>query len=414
MARAASFAVMLISTLAGLNAAWGADPIKIGFGMSLTGGLAVGGKPALVTLELWREDVNAKGGLLRRPVEFVYYDDQTNPSNVPPIYTKLLDVDKVDLVVSGYGTNLQAPAMPIVTQRNLLFMCLFGLAVNDQFKYSRFFQMQPNGPDARIAASLGFLETALTMNPKPNKLAIVGADAEFPHVALDGARENAKKLGLQIVYDRTYPPNSVDFGPIVRSIQATDPDVVYVASYPPDSVGITRAASEIGLKARMFGGAMIGLQFGPIKAQLGPLLKGMVAYELYVPEPTMNFPGIREFLKRYQERAAKEGIDPLGFYIAPFGYAEMQILQQAVTAVGSLDQAKLADYIHQTTFHTIVGDIKFGPNGEWAESRFLFVQYRNIGGNGLEQFREPGRQVILYPPQFKSGDLAFPYTDVKH
>src|SRR5438067_715834 len=267
MARAASFAVLLISTLVGLNAAWGADPIKIGFGMSLTGGLAVG-----------------------------------------------------------------------------------------------------------------------------DKLAIVGADAEFPHVALDGARENAKNLGLQIVYDRTYPPNSVDFGPIVRSIQATNPDVVYVASYPPDSVGITRAASEIGLNARMFGGAMIGLQFGPIKAQLGPLLKGMVAYELYVPEPTMNFPGIREFLKRYQERAAKEGIDPLGFYIAPFAYAEMQILQQAVTAVGSLDQAKLADYIHQTTFHTIVGDIKFGPNGEWAESRFLFVQYRNIGGNGLEQFHEPGRQ----------------------
>src|SRR5213080_1056019 len=133
------------------------QPLKIGFGMSLTGPLAGNGKAALIAMQIWAEDVNAKGGLLGRKVELVYYDDQTNPSNVPPIYTKLLDVDKVDLVVSGYGTNLQAPAMPIVTQRNLLFMCLFGLAVNDQFKYSRFFQMQPNGPDARIAASLGFL-----------------------------------------------------------------------------------------------------------------------------------------------------------------------------------------------------------------------------------------------------------------
>src|SRR5437764_13998751 len=122
MARAASFAVLLISTLVGLNAAWGADPIKIGFGMSLTGGLAVGGKPALVTFEMWRQDVNAKGGLLGRPIEFVYYDDQTNPSTVPGIYTKLLEIDKVDLVISGYGTNLQAPAMPIIMQHNLVFM----------------------------------------------------------------------------------------------------------------------------------------------------------------------------------------------------------------------------------------------------------------------------------------------------
>jgi branched-chain amino acid transport system substrate-binding protein len=387
-----------------------ADPIKIGFGMSLTGGLAVGGKPALVTFEMWREDVNAKGGLVGRPVEFVYYDDQTNPSNVPAIYTKLLDVDKVDLVVSGYGTNLQAPAMPIITQRNLLFMCLFGLAVNDQFKYSRFFQMQPNGPNARSAASLGFLETAMTMNPRPSTLAIVGADAEFPHLALDGARDNANNLGLRVVYNRTYPPNSVDFGPIVRSIQAASPDVVYVASYPPDSVGITRSANEIGLKPKMFGGAMIGLQFAPIKAQLGPLLNGMVAYELYVPEPTLKFPGIEDFLKRYQERAAKEGIDSLGFYLPPFAYAEMQILEQAIMAVGSLDQGKLADYIHKTTFKTIVGDVKFGPNGEWAEPRFLFVQYRNITGNDVGQFRQAGKQVILYPPQFKSGDLSYPYA----
>jgi len=413
MATAARLAIATFLIVTGGGSAWAADPIKIGFGMSLTGGLAVGGKPALVTFEMWRQEVNAKGGLLGRLVDFVYYDDQTNPSNVPAIYTKLLDVDKVDLVVSGYGTNLQAPAMPIVTQRNLLFMCLFGLAVNDQFNYSRFFQIQPNGPNARSAASLGFLETAMTMNPKPKTLAIVGADAEFPHLALEGARANAKNLGLRIVYDRTYPPNSVDFAPIIRSIQAANPDVVYVASYPPDSVGMTRAANEIGLKTTMFGGAMIGLQFAPIKAQLGPLLNGMVAYELYVPEPTMNFPGIEDFLRRYQERAVKQGIDALGFYLPPFAYAEMQILEQAITAVGSLDQEKLADYIHKTAFKTVIGDVKFGPGGEWAEPRFLFVQYRNVAGNDVGQFRQAGKQVILYPPQFKSGDLAYPYNDAK-
>ena len=82
-------------------------------------------------MEIWRDDVNAKGGLLGRQVEFVYYDDQTNPADVPAIYTKLLDVDKVDLVVSGYGTNVIAPAMPIVMRKQMVFPALFGLAVND-------------------------------------------------------------------------------------------------------------------------------------------------------------------------------------------------------------------------------------------------------------------------------------------
>src|SRR5713226_9785754 len=99
--------------LAGTGAfvARAADPIKIGFGMALTGGLSANGKPALLAIQIWKDDVNKKGGLLGRPVELVFYDDQTNPATVPGIYTKLLDVDRVDLVISGYGTNLIAPLM---------------------------------------------------------------------------------------------------------------------------------------------------------------------------------------------------------------------------------------------------------------------------------------------------------------
>ena len=123
------------------------QPLKIGFGMSLTGPLAGNGKAALIAMEIWRDDVNAKGGILGRKVEFVYYDDQTSPATVPGIYTKLLDVDKVDLVVSGYGTNVIAPAMPIMMQRNLVFMSLFGLNVNSKFKYERYFQIMPAGPN---------------------------------------------------------------------------------------------------------------------------------------------------------------------------------------------------------------------------------------------------------------------------
>ena len=113
------------------------QPLKIGFGMSLTGPLAGNGKAALIAMQIWAEDVNAKGGILGRKVELVFYDDQTNPSTVPSIYSKLIDVDKVDLLVSGYGTNVIAPAMPIVMQRNMAFMTLFGLNVNSKFNYRR-------------------------------------------------------------------------------------------------------------------------------------------------------------------------------------------------------------------------------------------------------------------------------------
>src|SRR5512137_1419093 len=100
------------------------NPITIGFGMALTGGLAPNGKAALLAMQIWESNINAKGGLLGRPVKLIYYDDQSNPATIPSIYTKLLDVDKVDLILSGYGTNMIAPAMPIIMQHNRTFVSL--------------------------------------------------------------------------------------------------------------------------------------------------------------------------------------------------------------------------------------------------------------------------------------------------
>ena len=401
-----------VAVLLAAAAAEAAEPIKIGLSMPLTGGLAGGGKSALLGMQVWAEDVNAEGGLLGRPVQLVFYDDQSNGANVPGIYSKLLEVDKVDLVVSAYATNQIVPAMPIVMQKNLVFMALFGTGVNDKFHYDRYFQILPNGKETRFGPSLGFLETAMTMEPKPRTIALAGADAEYAQTVIAGAREKIKELGLEIVYDRSYPPANVDFAPVVRAIQATNPDVVYIASYPPDSVGIVRAAHEAGLKTRMFGGGMIGLAFAPVKAQLGPLLNGIVSYDVYVPEPTMKFSGIEEFLGKYRVKAAAEGVDPLGFYLPPFAYAELEILGEAIAKTGGLDQAKIAAFIHANAFHTIVGDVKFAENGEWEKSRILFVQYRGVDGSGVEQFKQPGKAMILYPPEFKSGKFLYPYSDI--
>jgi branched-chain amino acid transport system substrate-binding protein len=406
-----SVVVLSLFGFAAAGFAQSKPPLKIGFSMALTGPLAANGKAALLSMEIWREEINKKGGLIGRQVEYVYYDDQGNPSLVPGLYTKLLDSDKVDMVVSPYGTNLIAPAMPTIMQRNLVFITLFGTNVNAKFNYPGYFQMMPNGKDPAVGLAGGFFDAAMTAKDKPKTVAFIGGDAEFPAMTIEGAREVVKKYNLKVVYDKTYPPNTTDYTPVLRAIQASNPDIVYVASYPGETPGIVRAAREIGLKTTVFGGTMIGCGSAPVKKQLGPLLNGLLCYELYVPEKTVKFSGVEAFLKVYQSRAEKEGVDPLGYYLPPYAYAEMQILGQAVEKVGSIDNKKLIDYIHATKFNTVVGDVKFASNGEWEVGRPLYVQYKDIKGNELDQFRKPGVAPIISPSDMKSGELITPYKE---
>jgi branched-chain amino acid transport system substrate-binding protein len=243
---------------------------------------------------------------------------------------------------------------------------------------------------------------------------MAGADAEFSVNAMEGARENIKKMGFEIVYDKTYPPNTIDFTPIVRAMKATNPDLFFIASYPPDSAGMIRAVNEVGVKATMIGGNMVGVQFAALKGQFGQLLNNWVNYDYFVPARTMQFAGMDEFLKKYRERAASAGVDLLGLYIPPYAYAEMQILEAAVKAVGSFDDAKLADYIRVNSFDTIVGKLTFGKYGEWAQSRILMVQFHDLVGNDLDQFKDDSRTTILFPDAFKTGEVKVPFDSAKN
>src|SRR6267154_3457228 len=149
------------------------EPIKIGFSMELTGPFAVVGKTGLLAFKIWEDEVNAEGGLLGRPVKLVYYDDQSNPSLVPGIYTKLIDIDKVDLLISSYATNLVAPAMPIIMQKNRLFFGLFALGINVEFHYPKYFSMLVFGPDPKPTFSKGWFDIAMAQDPKPQTIAVV-------------------------------------------------------------------------------------------------------------------------------------------------------------------------------------------------------------------------------------------------
>jgi branched-chain amino acid transport system substrate-binding protein len=270
--------------------------------------------------------------------------------------------------------------------------------------------MLPAGPNPMLAFSEGFFDLAMQQNPKPRTVAISGADAEFSKVSTDGARINAQKGGFNIVYDKSYPPSTTDFGPIIRAIQASNPDIVYNASYPPDTVGMIRAAHELGLRTKMFGGNMVGLLATVFKTQLGPLLNGVVSTaDTFIPGPQFDFPGVNEVMSKYQARAVREGVDPLGYNYVPYGYAGMQVLAQAVEEIQSLDQGKLADHLHGHSFSTVAGEVAFGSDGEWVKPRLLVSQYQNVVGNDLNQFRDYKKQVTVWPDEFKTGNLVYPY-----
>jgi branched-chain amino acid transport system substrate-binding protein len=410
----AAFCGGAVATAAtGIAAAQSANPIRIGLGMALTGPLAPNGKSALLAMQIWEETVNAKGGLLGRPVKLVTYDDQSNPSNVPALYTKLLDVDKVDLIIGGYATNMIAPALPIAIARNKVFIGLIGLAINAEFGYPRYFAMHPAGPNPKAATTRGFFEIAMAQAPKPQTVAIIATDAEFSRNASDGARDNAKAAGLKIVHDRSFPPNTTDYGPLVRAMQASNADLACVCSYPLETVGIIRAVNEIGYKPKMIGGGMVGTQATAIKTQLGPLLNGIVNFDFWVPAPTMQFPGVMDLIKTYQERSAKEGVDLLGYYMAPWAFADLQVLQQAIEGTKSIDDGKLAAFLHANTFKTVVGDIKFDDKGELAIGRTIQTQFQGIKGNDLDQFRNIATQVIVAPAELKSGSVIYPYEKAR-
>ena len=382
-------------------------PIKIGLAIAQTGGLAGGGKASLLGIEIWRDDVNAKGGILGRKVELVVYDDKSSASETPAIYSKLIDVDKVDLLFAPYATVPTAPIMPLVKQRGLLLIGNFSFQVNSKVGHDMWFNNAPWGPPDSWASS--FLDIGQKVGGKT--IALLAADQEFAQNLAKTAREVATKRNMQVVFDQSYPPNTVEFSGIIRALKAAKPDIVYVASYPPDSAGILRGVNEIGIgdNVKLFGGGMVGLQFGTVMENLGSLLNGVVIYNSWLPEKSMYFDGTKDFFDKYTKRAVEAKVDPLGYYLAPFGYASGQLVEGAIKAVGSLDQKAIAKYLRENTHQTIVGPIAFSADGERKETAVLQAQFRGVVDKNMEQFRTSGKQVILFPEKLKSGELVTPF-----
>jgi len=387
--------------------------IRIGYSLSLTGPVAENTKSARLAHQIWETDINEKGGLLGKRVELVCIDDQGDASKVPAIYEDLMDNIKVDLVIGGYGTNTIGASMPAVIQRNRLLVGLMGLGVNGVLHYPNYFAMIPTGPKPNSALTEGFFELAAEQTPKPLTVAILTADAEFSRNPVIGAKENAEKYGMSIVYEQTYPLSTDNFTSILADIKASNADILFLCSYLKDSVILVNSIAKSDYQPKMVGGAMIGPQSASVKKELGPLLNGFVNYEYWMPVPKMNFPSVNEMLLKYQNLAEHNDVDELGFYVAPLAYAQMQVLEQAIIATESINDHVLAEYLREQEFETVVGTVRFGDGGEWNLPRVLQTQFQNVIDNEINQFKDSSVQVVVSPKEYSSASLIYPYSSAK-
>ena len=388
-------------------------PLRIGFSMALSGGMAGSGKAALLSMQICAEDINAKGGVLGRRVELVYYDDHSKPADVPGIYTKLITVDKVDFVVGPYATAMIAPSMPIVMQRKMVYITLFGLGINSNFHYPYKFDIMPAGPQPYTDWSKGFFAVASEQTPKPKTVALLAVDNEYGVNGQAGADENAKANGMEVVYKERMPPGATDCTPLMRAIKAKNPDIVYMSTYAPETVGTLRAAKEVNLVPKMIGGGLVGAQITSIQTSLGPDFNNIIFYHTWAPAPTLKFRGIEAFLKKYQAEAGKEGVDPLGYYLPPYAYAYLQILLQAIEATKSMDQKTVGEFMRKNGFDTVVGKVKFDAQGEWVKSRMLQVQVQGVKSHEVSEFAKPDTFAVLYPKEWAYGKIVYPFPGWK-
>jgi len=327
-------------------------------------------------------------------VELICVDDQTNPNLVGDIYRRFVDVEKVDVVVGGYGDNSVAPAMPLIMERKKFFLGRMALAVNAKFHYPQYFVMIPTGPHPNLALTEGFFQIAGQQNPKPETVAILVADAPFSQSPAQGAKENLARQGMRVISEGKYPLSIGDFSPHMEDLKKINPDVLFFCSYINDSIGLVKAMNAAGFSPKLVGGAMIGPQNGVVKAELGALLNGLVNYKYWLPVPSLMNPQIQSLIATYQSRAEKAAADPLGYYVAPLAYAQLQVLEQAIKAVGNLDDAALSNYTQKATFETVVGKVSFGEGGGWAQPRVLTVQFQNIESNSISEFKKPNTQAV--------------------
>jgi len=348
-------------------------PIVIGTAVSLTGRFADGGKFTLQGYQLWAEVENAHGGLLGRPVEIKYYDDQSDPTTGVRLYERLINEDKVDLLAGPYGSALTAPTSNVAQRYKVAMICPEDAA---PATFMRGLTVVFQGLPVAVRYVEGVLAMAKDKGYKT--VAFIGEDSPFPHAIASAVPDLAKKYGLSVVYTEFYPPNNSDFSATVQKVKAANPDVVLAGAFVPDSIGITRGLKQVNFAPKMLYEAIGGSDpaFG---AAVGADADGVMATTAW--SAGLKTAGNAEFVKAFIAKYNR----PSDYHSAS-AYAGLDVMAEAVKRAGGINQDKIVANLGSLTMPTILGTYKVDPaTGIQTGYEAYVLQWQG------------GKQVLIYP-----------------
>lgn len=377
--------VVALAVAIGSVPATAQGPIKIGASLSLTGTYAKLGKNQHEGYQLCQKDLNARGGLLGRKVEFVVYDDQSMPATAVRLYEKLITEDKVDGVMGPYSSPV-TEAVANVTEKYKKVM------VSPLAATTSIFKKTPRRQYIFMVISPAevYLEGLVDMAAKRGlkTVAVVNEDTLFSKAAAAGATELAKKKGLQVVYQEAYPKGNTDFSALLTKVKAQNPDVIAAATYFDDAVALTRQMRELGVNPKMYGVTVGGdlPEFYDTLKQNAEYIYGATQWE-----PTLPYPGNQEFFDTY-----KKDFNHEPSYHSAAGYAGCLIYAEAVKRAGSLDADKVREQLLKLETKTLFGDYKVDADGFQIAHKMVTFQWQGE------------KKVTVWPDDLAKGKPKFP------
>ena len=363
-----------------------AEPIKIGAVAPKTGGLAGG---ASIThwpnLQLWATQVNERGGLKlkggQRKVEIIEYDDRTNPGETIKAVERLATQDKADFIIAPYGTGFNLAAAPVFAKFGYPQIAVSAITDKVQELTARypgiFFTL---GTTTAFAGSVADILAKLHKEGKiGNRVAMVNVADAFGIELAEAARPIFKKAGFEIVYDKSYPLGTQDLSPVVKGAKDARPDAFVAWSYPPDTMGLTEQAKIENLSVKAFYTA-VGTPFPMYAGKFGKSIEGHLGAGGVNPD-TAEF---KAYLAAHQKVTGKAA----DYWASAVTYASLQVLEQAIEAVGSLDRKAVTEHIKTASFRTVMGNWKFNKQvidnfwtvGQWQNGVFYGVSSTGLAG----------------------------------
>jgi len=369
--------------LFGISEAEAQAPIKIGASLSLTGTYAKPGTYQKEGYEVCADELNAKGGLLGRKVEFVMYDDQSSTQTAQRLYEKLITEDKVEAVMGPYSSGITESVAGISEKYKKVMVSPLA-ATTSIFRQGRKYIFMV------ISPAEFYLEGLVDMGAKRGlkTIAIINEDTLFPKATVVGTEELAKKRGLQVVLREAYPKGNTDFSALLVKIKAVNPDIIAAATYFDDAVAITRQMKELNVNPKMFGVTVGGdiPEFYTLLKQNAEYVYGSTQWDEVLP-----YPGQKEFLSAYQKKFKHEPS-----YHAAAGYAGCLIYAEAVKRAKSLDADPVRAELLKLKIRTAFGDYAVDHDGFQTAHKMVMIQWQD------------GKRVVVWPDDLASGKLRFP------